>query len=79
MLAWDCGAVEDLSSLAQALKGQQSEYGGDLFDRLADADEDTVEFDTALQRYAQIIHGERFEPAEKHLRAFIAAANQRSF
>ena len=26
MLAWDYGAVEDLSSLAQALKGQQSEY-----------------------------------------------------
>ena len=79
MLAWDCGALEDLSSLAQALKGQQSEYGGDLFDQLVDADEDTVEFDPALQRYAQIIPGERFEPAEKHLRAFIAAANHRSF
>ena len=78
-LAWDCGAPEDLPGLAQAQKAQQSEYGGDLFDQLVDADEGTVEFDPALQRYAQIIPGERFDSAEKHLRAFIAAANHRSF
>ena len=57
MLAWDCGALEDLSSLAKALKGQPSEYGGDLFDQLGDSDEATVEFDPARQRYARIIPG----------------------
>ena len=65
--------------MLQALKGQQSEYGGHLFDQLVSWDDGIAEFDPEQERYAQIIPGERYEPKEPHLRAFIAAANLRKF
>ena len=79
LLDWDRSGSEGLSDLAQVLKGQQSEYGGHLFDQLVDSDEDRSRFNPALERYTQIIPGERFEPDEQHFKVFIAAANHRSF
>ena len=73
-LAWDSAAVMESTQMLQALKGQQSEYGGHLFDQLISWDDGIAEFDPEQERYAQIISGERYEPEEPHLRAFIAAA-----
>ena len=75
-LTWNCATVEESSRLQQVLKGQQSEYGGHLFDQLV---EGITAFDPVLESYAQIIPGERFESAEPHLKAFLAAANLRQF
>ena len=78
-LAWDAAAVMESTHMLQALKGQQSEYGGHLFDQLISCDDGIAEFDPEQESYAQIIPGERYEPEEPHLRAFIAAANLRKF
>ena len=43
--------------MLQALKGQQSEYGGHLFDQLVSCDDGIAEFDPEQERYAQIIPG----------------------
>ena len=78
-LAWDSAAVMESTQMLQALKGQQSEYGGHLFDQLVSWDDGIAAFDPEQESYAQIIPGERYEPEEPHLRAFIAAANLRKF
>ena len=74
VLAWNAAAVA--SAFSPSEHGQQSEYGGQLFDELTGAVEEP---NLQCERYAQMIPGERLEPTEPHLRAYIAESNLRKF
>lgn len=76
VLAWNAAVNVNPIVKTQSEYGQQSEYGGELFEGLTGEAE---ELDLDSERYVQMIPGERLEPTEKYLRGFIAAANLRHF
>ena len=76
VLAWNAAVNVHPKVKTRPEYGQQSEYGGELFEGLSG---ETVEPDIDSERYVQMIPGERLQPTEKYLRAFISAANLRCF
>ena len=76
VLAWNAAVNVHPKVKTRPEYGQQSEYGGELFEGLSG---EAVEPDIDSERYVQMIPGERLQPTEKYLRAFISAANLRCF
>jgi CRP/FNR family cyclic AMP-dependent transcriptional regulator len=76
VLAWNAAIAAEPLGPSPSEFGQQSEYGGQLFDELIG---ETEELNQDCERYAQMIPGERLEPTEEYLRAYIKLSNLRKF